>query len=198
MPAKYIIKIYGAEQYYHVFSRGVARQRIFYDKHDYGYFLKLLKRYLSYKPEVRKKHPPYPSYGSRLDLIAFCLMPNHFHLFIFQYDARAMTECMHAVLTSYAVYFNKKYARVGPMCQSNYKARLIEEMDIASITRYIHRNPQRWVDYEYSSFQYYLSVKNAEWVRPAVVLASFKSTHEYQRFLIEYTRHEKSFDQVTF
>jgi len=193
MPAKYIIKPYGAEQHYHIFSRGVARQRIFYDGPDYEYFLKLLKRYLSCRPEKREKHSPYPSYGTRIDLIAFCLMPNHFHLLIYQYDARAMTACMHALLTSYSVYFNKKYERVGPVCQSNYKARLIEEMDIAPLTRYIHRNPQGWDNYEYSSFPYYLKVKNTEWVRPTTVLASFKSTREYKGFVDAYDTYGKSF-----
>ena len=92
MPSRNIYKDYVADSYYHIYNRGVNRQRIFRNDADYAAFLSLLKRYLSPKP--RGAGPAYASYSDQLDLLAFCLMPNLFHLLINNLTEDAMNLLM--------------------------------------------------------------------------------------------------------
>jgi len=187
MPSRNIIKQYGASQYYHIYSRGVAKQNIFNDSQDYGYFLQLFKRYLSPNAESRKHHAPYPCYHNRIKLVAYCLMPNHIHMLIYQEDKDAMTCFMRSLVTSYVMYFNKKYDRVGPLFQSNYKASLILQAKyLEHITRYIHLNPLDWRNYEYSSLVYFSGSKSTQWLKPEHVLNIFSGFSDYMEFLEEF------------
>jgi putative transposase len=185
MPGKNIIKTYGSEQYYHVYSRGVAKQPVFLDTDDYVFFLSLFKRYLSSGPAVSKARVPYPWFGDRLELLAYCLMPNHVHLLVYQHDQEAMLKLMQSIMTSYSVYFNKKYKRVGPVFQSRYRASLVDRDNyLHHISRYIHLNPKDWRKYDYSSLPYYLSEKNAEWLHSKKILELFdNNTAKYLEFL---------------
>jgi REP element-mobilizing transposase RayT len=197
MPARNIIKEYGAEQYYHVYSRGVAKQTVFLDNDDYGYFLNLFRRYLSSKPENSKRHGPYPHFGNRLQLLAYCLMPNHVHMLIYQTDKTAMTELLRALMTSYSMYFNRKYDRVGPVFQSRYKAsRITTPAYLEHISRYIHLNPSSWKDYPYSSLPYYLKQRSAEWVQPEPILSIFAGSKEYLRFAEDYEQQKQILDEL--
>lgn len=111
MPSRHIEKIYGEDCYYHIFNRGVNRRDIFKDKNDYAVFLNLIKRYLSPEPIKDKQGREYPSYNNQIKLLAYCLMPNHYHLLVLQSDKEAMTKLMKSVCTAYTMYFNKKYQK---------------------------------------------------------------------------------------
>jgi putative transposase len=199
MPGRNLIKEYGADQYYHIYSRGVNKQLVFEDKQDYAYFLGLLKRYLSDTPAQNSAHMAYPWYGERLELLAYCLMPNHFHLLIYQSDAMAMTEFMRSLITSYGMYFNKRHGRVGPVFQSRYLASNIDSDNyLEHISRYIHLNPKNWVTYEYSSLAYYQG-KSAAWVKPDKIIAIFNDDPlEYRKFLEDYESHKQILDELKF
>lgn len=197
MPAKNIIKQYGADQYYHVYTRGVAKQAIFLGPDDYLYFLSLFKRYLSYLPTKSRRHGAYPHFGNRLDLLAYCLMPNHIHLLLYQADEQAMTEFLRALMTSYSMYFNRKYKRVGPVFQSRYKAsRITTPSYLEHISRYIHLNPKQWRDYEYSSLPYYLDVRSAEWLKPQAIMDIFDKQNTYLAFLEDYQQQKQMLDDI--
>lgn len=198
MPSRNIIKAYGEHQYYHVYSRGIAKEPIFLDLRDYALFLGLFKRYLSSQPSKSRRHGLYPHYGKRLKLLSFCLMPNHIHLLIYQHDEKAMTEFMRAVMTSYSRYFNKKYKRVGPLFQSRYKASRIDRDNyLDHISRYIHLNPRDWQDYPYSSLRYFLGQANAEWVDPTQILELFPSKEQYLEFVKDYEGHKEVLDELS-
>ncbi len=187
MPGRNIVKNYGAEQYYHIYSRGVAKQLVFRDDQDYRYLLSLFKRYLSIKPTTHKSHSNYPNFSKRLELIAYCLMPNHLHMLILQHDEYAMAKLMHTLLVSYCIYFNKKYERVGPVFQSRYKASLINERSyLEHISRYIHLNPSDWQNYPYSSLPYYKQELQAEWLKLGYVMTMFNNVGDYIKFLEDY------------
>ena len=79
MPARNIVKQYDVDSYYHVYNRGVNKRKIFVDDEDYVVFLGLLKRYLGSGNEKDKYNRDYQSFYEELDLLAYCLMPNHFH-----------------------------------------------------------------------------------------------------------------------
>lgn len=197
MPGRNIIKQYGAEQYYHVYSRGVAKQAVFLDEQDYGYFLSLLKRYLSRKPAVSSARVPYPWYGPRIELLSFCLMPNHVHLLIYQEDEKAIIEFMRSLMTSYSMYFNKRYKRVGPVFQSRYRASHVSQQDyLEHISRYIHLNPSDWETYDYSSLKYYMGKALAEWVSPGKILELFPTPNQYLEFVRDYEGHKQMLDEI--
>lgn len=197
MPGKNVVKEYGPEEFYHIYSRGVAKQPVFLDDKDYRSFLSLLKRYLSKKPAEQSGHGLYPHYYKRLKLLAYCLMPNHIHLLVYQKDERAMTEFMRSLMTSYGMYFNTKYKRVGPVFQSRYRASRISEDDyLDHISRYIHLNPWDWEEYPYSSLRYYLGQADAEWIRPAKILELFPSRQQYLEFVRDYEGHKEMLEEI--
>jgi putative transposase len=197
MPGRNIVKQYGSEQYYHVYSRGVAKQPVFLDDQDYLKFLSLFKRYLSFQPERNPDHGYYPHYGNRLRLLAYCLMPNHFHLLIYQVDESAMREFMKALLASYGMYFNKKYRRVGPIFQSRYRASLInKDSYLDHISRYIHLNPVNWQQYPYSSLSYFMDQARAEWIYPNLILDLFPSRTQYLEFINDYESYKEMIEEL--
>jgi putative transposase len=197
MPGRNIIKEYASDQYYHVYSRGVAKQQIFLDEDDYAAFLHLLKRYLSPGKSVSKARVTYPSYYGRAELSAFCLMSNHVHLLIYQTDEKALPELMRSVMTSYSMYFNRKYKRVGPVFQSRYRAsRITSDSYLDHISRYIHLNPREWLEYPYSSLKYYLGKAEAEWVAPKKILDLFPSTDQYLEFVKDYEGYKDMLDEI--
>jgi len=198
MPSRNILKDYSEDTFYHVYNRGVNKRQIFIDNQDYSVFLNLLKRYLSKEDEIDKKGRVYVSLYEELDLISFCLMPNHFHLFLFQNSKDAITKLLRSVCGSYTIYFNKKYERIGPLFQSRYKASTItNDAYFMHISRYIHINPKDYTSWEWSSLPYYLGSKQASWVKPGVVMDMFKDGEDYLEFLgqyIDYAKEMKNFE----
>jgi putative transposase len=197
MPGRNIVKQYGAEQYYHIYSRGVAKQPVFLEDEDYVYFLSLFKRYLSAEQATSKARIKYPWYGQRITLLAYCLMPNHIHLLIYQEDEKAIIECMRSLMTSYSMYFNRKYRRVGPVFQSRYRASRISQQEyLEHISRYIHLNPRNWLEYQYSSLRYYLKTTSAEWIKPTKILEMFPSSGQYLEFVKDYEGYKQMLDEI--
>lgn len=194
MPAKNVIKHYIINGIYHVYNRGVEKRKIFLDNQDYRVFLHLLKYYLSSNSKG-SLHPiistgklnlirprPLKNLNQEVQLIAYCLMPNHYHLLLKQTTIDGMTKFIRRLATTYALYFNRRYNRVGGLFQGKYKAAKIEDQfGLLHLSRYIHLNPlgtegltvtrSDLVTYPYSSYPYYLRLKQASWLNPEPVLS---------------------------
>jgi len=146
MPAKNALKNYVEQSFYHLYNRGVNKETIFLDDQDYKAWLSYLKFYLSVsslRGESLKVSPSrqLKNYTDKIKLIAYCLLPNHFHMMVWQNDAESINYFMRSLATKYARYFNRKYKRVGPIFQGVYKAVLVEsEQQLLYLTKYIHRN----------------------------------------------------------
>ncbi|TXH02189.1 MAG: hypothetical protein E6P95_00395 [Candidatus Moraniibacteriota bacterium] len=201
MPAKNIVKVYEEGGYYHVYNRGVEKREIFLDEEDYKKFIGLLKFYLSppslqgvtLKDENNSTIPPSRTpnnFVDEVELIAYCLMPNHFHLLLKQSTLRGMANFMQSIGTKYVMYFNKKYHRVGSLFQGTYKTVKIEsEEQLKYLSKYIHRNPlpdyptglhlEGLVSYKYSSYGNYLGYFSQKWIKPDDVLYSFSKTNKF-------------------
>lgn len=193
MPSRNILKLDVAGGYYHIYSRGIDKRQIFVEAKDYTVFLNLLKRYLSAEAQKDTNGVLYPHLYNKLELLAFCLMPNHLHLLIFQNETGSMQKLMRAALTSYSKYFNKTYHRRGPLFESRYKASLVSEQAyLEHISRYIHLNPNNWRQYSYSSLPYFLGELTAEWVKPEKVLDIFDSRGQYLKFMADYQDYKKT------
>lgn len=195
MPNRNIVKTYRSDSYYHIYNRGLNKQNVFIDTADYAVFLNLLKRYLSSEPVKDSKDRQYESLHGQLELLAFCLMPNHFHILIFQKDGEVMTKLLRAISISYTMYFNKKYKRSGPLFQERFKASLIDRDEyLLHISRYIHLNPDQYRTWEFSSLPYYLAEKKAEWIRPERILGLFDAG-EYKKFVDDYSENKQIIDE---
>lgn len=188
MPGRNIYKEYVEDSYYHIYNRGVNKDIIYKDNQDFEVFLALLKRYLGTKIEKQANGGLHSSYKGRISLLAFCLMPNHFHLFIHQTDSVAMKEFMKSLTVAYSMYFNKKHKRFGPLFQQRYRAvRMTDDAQLQHITRYIHLNPTGYKKYQWSSYPYYAKDWNAEWIEPEMILELFNNDKvEYAQFVGDY------------
>ena len=192
MPRRNVIKQDAPDSYQHIYARGHSRHKIFADEHDYIMFLTLLQRYLSAEEAHDPYGVPYPNFYNKLELLTYCLMPNHIHLLVYQHQPRAMAQFMQSLLTSYSRYFNKKYRRSGSLFESRYKASMIsDDSYLEHISRYIHLNPRQWRDYEYSSLSYYLQQETVSWIRPKRIIDSFSTPDEYLAFMENYVEQKK-------
>lgn len=205
MPAKNVIKPYVENGYYHLYNRGAEKLPIFLKRYDYLNFIYFLKKYIApefkYNPATSLFQPMNMS--DDIDLLCFCLMPNHYHFLVKQKTKFAITDFTRRLLSSYAGYFNQKYGHGGGLFQSKLKGILIEsESYLLHLSRYIHRNPKdlpgykkNLSNYPYSSYQYYLSpTPGVSWVKTAEILSYFKTAQKtgisdalsYQDFVESY------------
>lgn len=197
MPSKNIIKIFAPEQYYHVYNRGVGKQVIYHDDEDFSVFLNLLKRYLDIEPHKDKKGREYEHLRDQVELLAYCLMPNHFHALVYIHDEQAMTKLLRAVCGAYTVYYNKKYDRVGHLFQGAYKAsRIDDDAYLQHISRYIHINPKDYKSWPWSSLSAYQGKKQIDWVQPNRITELFNGPSEYMDFLSDYEGYKISLDEL--
>jgi len=207
MPAKNSRKTYIENGYYHIYNRGVEKRTIFLDQQDYGVFLSYLKEYLLPKDE-RELHKrlsdPGISYKEKdkilkslrlnnfsqdIALLAYCLMPNHFHFFVKQKSLGAIDKFMNSLGTRYTMYFNRKYKRVGSLYQNVYRAVLVNnEKQFIYLSKYIHQQALEFGDNQPSSFLDYVGSRKTPWVYSEEVLSYFSETNlslSYRNFVAE-------------
>ena len=214
-------KQYLENSFYHLYNRGVEKRLIFLDPQDYGVFLSYLKEYLIPKDEELLRNmlsDPNLSYRNKdkilkalrlnnfaneIKLIAFCLMPNHFHLLIFQKSLDSIDKFMNSLGTRYTMYFNKKYQRVGKLYQGQYKAVMITtDEQLLHLTRYIHKQAlalqgvalEREMQEQPSSYLDYIGKRKTDWVHPEEIPKFFSKTNpknSYEAFV-----KEKDFDII--
>ena len=115
--------------------RGINKQEIFQSKVDYWKFIKLMDRLCH--PRDETDHPVQP----HCCLYAYCLMPNHVHLLIKDYDG-SLAESIKSLTIPYAQYYNNKYNRVGHFFQDRFRSEPVNDWDyFVTLLRYIHQNP---------------------------------------------------------
>lgn len=196
MPTKNVRKNYLENGYYHLYNRGVEKRIIFQDDQDYKVFLSYLKLYLE-PPNPPKERlvninntifatieRPLKNFNNEISLLAYCLMPNHFHLLVKQKSLKGIASFTQSLLTKYSTYFNKRYERVGPLFQGVYKAVSIDEENyLLHLSRYIHLNPThdakvRPLRSTYSSYGDYLGERKTGWLNTELILSFFKNSRK--------------------
>ena len=145
------------EEYYHVYNRGTEKRIIFLDDYDYSRFTLLLYLCNSIDPvdlgdllrqglslsEIFKEERT----DTLVEIGAWCLMPNHFHILIKEKAENGISMFMKKLLTSYSMYFNKKYHRTGSLFQGPFKARHLDyDQYLKYQFTYIHLNPIGIID----------------------------------------------------
>ncbi|MES2970928.1 MAG: transposase [Patescibacteria group bacterium] len=197
MPSRNTIRLDTGESYYHVYARGASKQPIFLEPKDYTYFLKLFERYLSDKTTISKQGIAYPNFKKSIQVLAYCLMPNHFHILVYQAEQGGLTALMRGIMTSYSRYFNLKYKRSGSLFENRYKASRIDtQAYLEHISRYIHLNPRSWKTYPYSSLTYYKRGNAPVWLHPQRILEMFNSSESYLQFVADYEEHRDMLSEI--
>lgn len=203
--------MYVENGYYHIYNRGVEKRSIFQDDQDYYVFLDYLKYSLSDPPKpgdlqgspLKKVYRLQKNFKNKIELIAFCLMPNHFHLLLKQLDDCSLRYFMLSLITRYSMYFNKKYDRVGSLFQGIYKAVLVNNEEyLLHLSRYIHLNPSEFTPNltdAFSSYGDYLGLRKTSWLKPDAILdqfnnkvgVEFKKINNYRDFVEKYKQDDK-------
>ncbi len=168
-----------ANGFYHVYNRGHHYQNVFHDQSDYLYFLKQLRRYKT---------------SSRVAIVAYCLMPNHYHLLVQQLSDRPLSVMMQAFGTSIAKTYNKKYRTVGALFQGPFRAKRVDRDEyLMHLVRYIHLNPAaaglvaNIIDWPYSNYPDMLGLRKGTLCDAEPVLQYFDwSPAAYQEFVESY------------
>ncbi|MDO8577959.1 MAG: transposase [Dehalococcoidales bacterium] len=133
------------------------------------------------------------NFDQEITLFAYCLMPNHFHLFIKQKSMGAIDKFMNSLGTRYTMFFNRKYKRVGSLYQGVYKAvPITNDAQFIYLSKYIHRQALALqgeaLQGQPSSYEEYLDKRNTRWVHPEEVLEFFSKTNpllSYKNFVTE-------------
>ncbi len=184
--------------FYHVFNRGVNKQSIFDSERDYERFLQTIIYYQFSGPkpkfsnQKRYKAKDFKKNFKIINLICYCLMPNHFHLLIQQATDSGIREFMSKLSNSYTKYFNTKHNRIGPLFQGEFKAVLIEtDQQLVHVSRYIHLNPlvseitKDLTLYPYSSFPEFTKSSSSQLCVTQPILQFFQKS-SYESFIHDY------------
>lgn len=201
MPGRMVPLISG--EIYHVFNRGSDQRDLFLHPKDYLRFVRTLFYYQFSNPKIKlslfnKNHIntlPQIYDSTLIDMLCYCLMPNHFHLLIKQTQNSGISTFLSQLTNSYTKYFNAKYKRSGPLFQGTFKAVRIETNEqLIHVSRYIHINPvvarivRNLEDYKWSSYQEY---KAHEFLcKTAGILKFFHSRNSYLEFLNNHAEYE--------
>lgn len=195
---------------YHIYNRGVEKRNIFIENKDYFRFIHDLFEFNDENPILNMSYyfntkamevePQYLKKGRKprkllVEILAFCLMPNHYHLILRQRVENGIVKFMQKLGTGYTMYFNKRNERVGGLFQGRYKAVLIkDEAHFIHLPFYIHTNPLDLIyrgstsidleNYRWSSYLDYIGKKNF----PSVTS---------REFLLEFFEGEKEYKKAT-
>ncbi len=145
-----------ANNFYHIYNRGNDKQKVFYSNRNYEYFMNKIKIEIS----------------SVCDVLAYCLMPNHYHLLVYTSEnslglnllsdrkQQILTRKIGTIQSSYTQAINKQENKTGSIFQQKAKSKIVT-LDPVTTFHYIHQNPVRAnltkkiEDWEFSSFNEY-------------------------------------------
>lgn len=192
----YIKRQFAINGIYHILNRGVDKRRIFLHQLDYLRFVHDLFEFndaaplthtaYSFSKSSETRKPIYTHKEKKprkflVEILSFCLMPNHYHLLLLQKTEGGVVKFIKRLNMGYAKYFNEKYKRAGTLFQGRYKAvPVTTEAHFIHLPYYIHANPldlvmpewreanlanvnQAWEyleNYRWSSHRDYLGIKN--------------------------------------
>jgi putative transposase len=170
-------------QIYHIYNRGANRQVIFRCNDNYLFLLKRMKQ---------------SAVEFEITMIAYCLMPNHYHFVLRQEGEKSISAFVQAIFNSYTKAFNKMYERAGTLFEERFRAIAIEKFDyLLHLCRYVHRNPleaglvthpRQW---QFSNYLEWIRQRKGSLVNMEFVQENFPNPAEYEEFVMNYVPPEK-------
>lgn len=208
------------EQIYHVFNRGIDHRPTFIDKKEFQRALTVLSYYRFSNPPVKLSKFFLLSNENRerilsdlnnenkklVEILCFCLMPNHFHLLLKQVEENGISKYLSNIQNSYTRYFNTKNERVGPLFLGQFKAvRIQTDEQLLHVSRYIHLNPvtsyvvkdfKKLQDYLWSSLKEYLDMSNFKFCSREPILTFFNRNSDYKKFLEDQVAYQRELHKI--
>ncbi len=211
--------IFANEQVYHVYNRGVEKRRVFTNRREYARALDAISFYrfadlpirLSKFLVIQAKEREalfkdiVEKHTKLVDILVYCLMPNHFHFLLRQKRDIGISTFVANVTNSYTKYFNVKHERVGALFQGLFKAVWVEdEEQLLHLSRYIHLNPvssflikpEELQYYEWSSYPEYLGAATDGICDTKTVLSSFSSVKKYVNFVMDQVFYAQELEKI--
>lgn len=167
---------------YHIVNRGVEKRDIYIKPQDYSRFVLGLEFCNTSDPtnlwQLVGSDPTLASIGERLkeqrkinqkqhpivELMAFALMPNHYHLIVREIAEKGTSLFMQK-MGGYSIYFNKQYDRVGPLFQSRYKSvRIKDDKQFMNTFVYVHTNPIELIESKWKNLEVKNKKKAISWL----------------------------------
>ena len=138
-------------EFYHIYNRGTEKRNIFLNKNEYRRFLLLLYHCNNNKNVVlRLENQNFDINLERetiVDVCAYCLMPNHFHILLHEKIEGGISLFMQKLSTGYTMYFNRLHDRTGVLFQGKFKATHVNDDEyLKYVFSYTHLNPVKLID----------------------------------------------------
>lgn len=188
------------DQYYHFYNRGNNRQAVFFERDNYLYFLRGLKKYLR----------------EYVEILVYCLMPTHYHILVRirqTSDVPKNSEtsevsgkvslAMQKFGISYTKAINKRFGRVGALFQGQFQAKPIQYYNhLLNLCVYIHVNPvkdglvllpENW---EFSNYLEWMNLREGTLVNREFISDNFGTPEEYKSLMMEYIKTRNLPDDV--
>lgn len=144
-------------EYYHIYNRGTDKRAVFLDDQDFERFFQSMEEFnnsdpvgglfvASFRKKLLRSSATQLSEESRneerlVDIIAYCLNPNHFHLLLKQVSEKGIEKFMQRLGTGYTKYFNHKYDRTGVLFQGKFKAIHVDSNEyLLHVSAYVNLN----------------------------------------------------------
>lgn len=217
MPYRKIV--FANNEVYHILNRGVAQTPIFLSSREYSRFLSLIEFYRYAHPllsfsrynrlsqeERRKLREDIKRKNSLLvEIFAYCLMPNHFHLLLKQLRDKGISIMLSRLQNGYAKYFNLTHQRQGPLFQSMFKAVRVEtDEQLLHLSRYIHLNPsssylvkiKNLSSYSWSSFPKYLGKRHFAFINAETILGMINGKGKYKKFVFNQAEYQRELNTI--
>lgn len=211
--------VFANNEIYHVFNRGVERRPTFTDKNEYtramtsiNFYrfrqsLTGLASYLKLNLEKRDalSKSLFDEKNKLVEIISYCLMPNHFHLLLKQMTNNGISMFLSNFTNSYTRYFNIKHTRIGPLYQGVFKAVRMESTEqLIYVNRYVHLNPvaslivpENNLDtYPWSSLVEYLEEGQEKICNTKIILDQFPSIESYRKYVHDQIDYAKKLEQI--
>lgn len=164
--------------YYHIYNRGCNRENIFRSSDNYIFLISKLKDY---------------SIELNVSVIAYCLMPNHYHLLVKQNGNIEAGLLPKNIFNSYTKAFNKTFGRSGTLFEGPYKSIHVDKTEyVVHLCRYIHRNPldakivKNIEDWKFSNYLECVGKRKGVIVEKDFIKDHFGSFEGYEKFVLEY------------
>lgn len=134
--------VFATDEFYHCYNRGVDKRTTFIDAQDFSYFLKSAEAYNSVETLGKLRlYENLPAREKIVDIVSYCLLPNHFHFVLQEKTEHGISNFMSRVGTGYTMYFNEKYERSGALFQGVFKSKHLEsDQDLRQVISYVAYN----------------------------------------------------------
>ncbi len=179
-------------EFYHIYNRGVDKRSVFLDQQDFERFLQSMREFNNQKPigslfenSFRDKTKLGNRVTKLVDVVCYCLNPNHFHLILKQRIGNGLSEFMHRLGSGYTRYFNIKNKRNGALFQGKFKAIHVDSNEYllhlsayVNLNNRVHRLQGKAAR---SSWEEYVHGKKAM-CRKEIIIKQFDKPSEYKHF----------------